>query len=358
MSERARIRIELPLAPFTLSVDFTLPDGTTVLFGPSGAGKTSVLESVAGLRRLRAGEIILDGVMVYSSERGVNLPPEQRRVGYVPQDALLFPHRTVEGNLGFGMRRESPPDRLRRIAQALEIEALLPRRVETLSGGERRRVALGRALLSEPRILLLDEPLAGTDLALRHRLLPYLRRLTEAKEWSLPTLLVTHDIAEARSLASRVILIDQGAVVGSGPAETMMLRPAALAAADEVGLENVFDAEVIERSVADGVMRVRSRRGLEVTVPLVDGRDSVAVGIGAGEILVALRRPEGITAQNIVAGRIEEVAPAPRGRLLRVAAGEELWVTVTARAVSDLGLGIDPGREVFLVFKAQSCRVG
>ncbi|MBI3846521.1 MAG: molybdenum ABC transporter ATP-binding protein [Planctomycetes bacterium] len=355
MIERAAVRFDLPLPPFVLSVDFGIGRGTTVLFGPSGAGKTTLLETIAGIRRPASGEISIGDVVVFSSSREIDLPPERRRIGWLPQDALLFPHLGVERNLRFGAPPRLSADRFRRVVDVLEIGPLLGRHTTALSGGERRRVALGRAILSEPRLLLLDEPLAGVDVALRQRLLPYMRRITQDPEWATPTLLVTHDLAEARSLASVVVLLDGGTVIGQGPPESTLMLPAALAAAEEMGLDNVFEARVVERLAADGVMRVRSVGGLEIVVPNTEGRDVVSVRIGASDVLVATRRPEGLSAQNVVAGRIAEIAAAPRGRLLRVAAGEEMWVKVTARAVSDLDL--EPGREIFLIWKAQSSRV-
>jgi molybdate transport system ATP-binding protein len=292
---------------------------------------------------------------VYSSGARIDVPPERRRVGWVPQDALLFPHLDVERNLRFGARRDLAIERFRHIIDALEIGSLLGRRTSALSGGERRRVALGRAILSEPRLLLFDEPLAGVDVGLRHRLLPYLRRITRDPAWSTPTILVTHELAEARALASTIVLLDRGSVIGTGPPESTLLLPTALAAAEEAGVDNVYEAAVVERFPADGVMRVRTAAGLEIVVPSADGPEPITVSIGASDVLVATQRPEGLSAQNVVAGTVAAVAAAPRGRLVRVTAGEDVWVKVTARAVAELRL--EPGRQVFLIWKAQSCRV-
>jgi molybdate transport system ATP-binding protein len=183
------------------------------LFGPSGAGKTTLLETIAGLRRPVAGEIVVAGVTLFSSRRAIDVPPRERRVGYVPQDGLLFPHLTVRGNVLFGARKGPAP--LDAVAEMLEIAPLLSRRVHGLSGGERQRVALARALMTSPTLLLLDEPLAAVDRARRERILPYLLRIR--RELHVPLVYVTHDAAELSQIADRVVLIDAGRLVAAGP---------------------------------------------------------------------------------------------------------------------------------------------
>ena len=177
------------------------------LFGPSGAGKTTILDAIAGLRTPRRGSIAIDGRVLFSSADGVNLPPHHRHVGYVPQDVALFPHMNVRRNLLYGRHPGVSPD-LDRVVGMLEIDRLLDRRVTELSGGERQRVALGRALMSGPSLLLLDEPLAAVDVPLRRRILPYLQRVRD--ELGVPIVYVSHDRDEVDELAEVVVLIDGG----------------------------------------------------------------------------------------------------------------------------------------------------
>lgn len=218
MNLRLELRgVRVPLATFTLEADFVIEQPVTTLFGPSGAGKTTLLEVIAGLRRPAAGVVALNGTVLTDADGKTPLVrPQYRKIGYVTQDGALFPHRTVEENLRYGFRPGVPawPE----VIAALEIDPLLGRSVRDLSGGERRRVALGRALLASPRLLLLDEPLAGLEDALRERLGGYLRRVRDA--FGVPMIQVTHAADEVVSLSDDVIVLAAGRVVRRGsPAE-------------------------------------------------------------------------------------------------------------------------------------------
>ncbi len=210
--------LEVLLAEFPLCAHLDLEARVTAIVGPSGAGKTSLLETIAGFRTPRRGRIELDGEVLLDLAAGRNLPARVRRIGYVPQDDTLFPHLTVRRNLGYASAagRGSPPGEFERVVAVLELEPFLERGTSKLSGGERRRVALGRALLAHPRLLLCDEPLAGLHPELKVRILSYLKRVRE--EFPIPMLYVAHDAAEVAMLADEVVSLERGNVVGRGAA--------------------------------------------------------------------------------------------------------------------------------------------
>ena len=211
--------VRLPLAHFDLRLDVAIHGRVAAIFGPSGAGKTSLLDLVAGLRRTREGRVHLGGRLLNDGPGRLFVPPERRRIGYVPQDGALFPHLSVRANLLYGQRRNGPGAvfPLDAVLDVLEIAPLLGRPgVAGLSGGERQRVALARALLSGPELLLLDEPLASLDAGLKERILPYLARVRD--EFGVPMLLVTHSPAEVMALCDEALILERGACCGSGRA--------------------------------------------------------------------------------------------------------------------------------------------
>jgi molybdate transport system ATP-binding protein len=208
------VDIELVQGAFTLTARFQLTARAAALFGPSGAGKTTILDAIAGLRAPRRGTIAVSGRMHASRERAISLPPHQRHIGYVPQDVALFPHMNVRRNLLYGRHAPatstSEAPRLDCVVAMLEIGGLIDRRITDLSGGERQRVALGRALMSGPSLLLLDEPLAAVDVPLRRRILPYLQRVRD--DLGIPIVYVSHDREEVEALADLVIHLESGSV--------------------------------------------------------------------------------------------------------------------------------------------------
>lgn len=205
---------------FTLEVHDSASVEVLGLYGPSGSGKTSLLEAIAGLRTPDEGEIRINDRVLFSSRGRVNLAPRERHIGYVPQDALLFPHLSVEQNIRYGERADTPPDLFSSLTQILELDPLLSRRVRHLSGGEKQRVAIARALITRPTVLLLDEPLAGVDRARRELILPYVLRIR--RDLHVPLIYVTHDAAELTAIADRVLCLEAGRVVSAGvPADTL-----------------------------------------------------------------------------------------------------------------------------------------
>lgn len=219
--------LELELAyrrgDFSLELALKLDERVCAVFGPSGSGKTSLLDLIAGLRRPDAGRILLDGEPLFDSARGIDLRPEQRHLGYLFQDGALFPHLSVRGNLRYGLRRRGGGGPgLDEVVAVLGLEDLLERRPERLSGGEKQRVALGRALLSAPKLLMLDEPLASLDDGLKARILPFLSRTVAA--FDVPMLYVSHSSEELRGLAERVILLEKGRISGEGEPMALFLE--------------------------------------------------------------------------------------------------------------------------------------
>ncbi len=220
--------LRLPLSAFSLEIDVSLDAAVTGIFGPSGSGKTSLLEAIAGLRRPAAGTITLDGAVLTDSGSHRFVAPEHRAIGYVPQDGALFTHLSVRKNLRYGLHGRPAPSAglsFEHIVEVLEIFSLLDRAIATLSGGEKQRVALGRALLAAPKLLLLDEPLASLDTALKERLLPYLLRIRE--EFSIPMLYVTHSPDEVVALCEHALILSAGKIVNEGrPSDLFEISPA------------------------------------------------------------------------------------------------------------------------------------
>lgn len=338
---------------FTLDVAFEAPAGVTALFGRSGSGKTTLVNAVAGLLRPDRGQIVVDGVPVLDTEAGVMLPPHRRRMGYVFQDGRLFPHLSVRQNLLYGrwFAREKAGD-LGRIVELLGIGGLLDRRPGGLSGGEKQRVAIGRAILSNPRLLLMDEPLAALDEGRKAEILPYLERLRD--ELRLPILYVSHSVSEVARLATTVVLLEAGRVVAAGPAAEVLSDPGM---APVMGLREagaMLSARLVGHE-GDGLTRFETGGG-PLWLPQVRAAEGAVLRLRilAQDVMLATERPRGISALNVLSGLVEEVriGEGP-GAMVRVRVGEEvLLARVTRRSVGALDLG--PGKPVFAVLKAVS----
>lgn len=342
---------------FTVDVAFvTDGPGVTALFGRSGAGKTSVVSMVAGLTRPDGGRIVVDGRVLFDSERGVDVAPEKRRIGYVFQEGRLFPHLSVRANLTYGMALVAPGERtigFDQVVSLLGIEHLLGRRPGRLSGGEKQRVAIGRALLTSPRLLLMDEPLAALDHARKSELLPFIARLTH--ELSLPILYVSHAADEILTLANALVLLEEGRSVAVGTVEEVMsrldLRP--LTGRFEAG--SVIPTVVESHDEAFGMTHLRFAGG----VIKVIGTDlplgaAVRVRVHARDVALALEPPRRISMQNMFEGTITEIAEAEGAvQDLRLDVGGcSLWARVTAQSRHDLGL--ERGVRVYALVKSVS----
>jgi len=351
------IDVEKRLGAFLLDARFAAPaTGITALFGRSGAGKTTLVNLLAGLVRPDRGRIAVGGEVLFSAEEGIDVPPERRRLGYVFQEGRLFPHYSVHGNLTYGRRRGARGGAIGfdAVVALLGLGALLDRRPGDLSGGEKQRVAIGRALLAEPRLLLMDEPLASLDAPRKAEILPFIEKLRD--ELHLPVIYVSHAMEEIVRLADTLVLMSEGRIAAVGPVEELTsrldLRP--LTGRYEAGA--VIRATVAGHDVTYGLSELAFPGGrlrvAHVALPL---GTPVRARIRARDVALATTRPIGISFRNIFAARVTEVAPE-RAPIVDVrldigtpAQPVALWARVTARAAHELGL--TPGREVFALVK-------
>ena len=355
----ARRKIASETGVFELDVSFALGSGITILFGASGAGKTTLLDAIAGLVTPDAGRIAVGGRVLFDSERGINQPPKNRRIGYVFQDLALFPHLTVEANVAYGLIRLGTADRRQRVAEALEslgIAQLGERRPAQLSGGERQRVALARALVTQPSLLLLDEPLAALDLPIRMKIADDLRR--SIQNLPIPVLYVTHSRDEVFMLGERLLVLEQGTLIAQGTPHQVMSAPQSETVAQLAGFENLFDAEVTSLHENRGTMTCRiCQAQLEIETPLVRAEPGakLRLGISAGDILLATSAPVGLSARNVLPGKLLTLYQRDAIIVARVDCGVVLSVHLTLGARDSLELV--PGRQVWVIVKTHSCHL-
>ncbi|MDO9225254.1 MAG: molybdenum ABC transporter ATP-binding protein [Pseudomonadota bacterium] len=354
MSIRARFRLDR--SGFSLDVDLDLPArGVTALFGHSGSGKTTLLRCIAGLERAAGGYLDLSGEVWQDAARF--LPTHDRPLGYVFQEASLFPHLSARGNLEYGRKRAKggiDAAALAHIVALLGIGPLLERRPDQLSGGERQRVAIARALAVKPRLLLMDEPLAALDLARKQEILPYLERLHE--ELDIPVLYVSHAPDEVARLADHIVVMEAGRVVASGPlTDTLARLDLPIHLGEDAGV--VLDAVVTERDARWHLARVVFADASNIGVWVRDGGHAIGhhvrVRILARDVSLALTRHSGTSIQNILPGVVEELADDvhPAQALVRLnMGGAPLVARLTRRSAHDLGLS--PGQIVYTQIKA------
>ena len=346
---------------FHLDVRFTAGSGgITALFGRSGSGKTTLVNLLAGLERPDEGRIVLEGEVLFDSEAGIDLPPERRRLGYVFQEDRLFPHLSVHGNLVYGRRLVAPRKPhvdYDQVVALLGIGHLLKRRPPRLSGGEKQRVAIGRALLASPRILLMDEPLANLDAARRAEILPFIEGLRD--QLKLPVVYVSHNMEEIIRLADTVVLLSDGRATAVGPVQEVMsrldLRPmtgryeaGAVLATTVAGHDEHF--QLTRLAFPGGLMEVP---GLDLAVGT-----ALRVRVRARDVSLALTPPKDISMRNVFAGTVVEIGQEMGPQvdvLLRIGdqgnhQGSPLWARITRRSAHDLGLV--PGKRVYALVKA------
>jgi len=343
------IDIELVRGSFRLEARFTTPPGVTALFGRSGSGKSSLVDIVAGLIRPQRGKVVVDGQTLVDTARGVFVPKHRRRIGYVFQDSRLFPHLSVRQNLLYGRWFSRGPGGAAgdfgSIVELLGIGPLAERKPDSLSGGEKQRVAIGRALLAHPKMLLMDEPLASLDEQRRAEILPYIERL---RDIGVPILYVSHAVTEVARLATTVVMLSEGKVTAIGP----VLDILPLAEASDGG--SVLDAVVARHDETFQLTTLASPAG-ELQVP----RLVAAVGtqvrayIRSRDVMLALHQPHEVSALNVLAGTVSQILPSGAQADVRLDCnGAMVMARLTAKSVQRLALA--PGRPVFAVIKSVS----
>jgi len=329
--------ISLPLAHFTLDVDVEMNRRVTAVFGPSGAGKTSLLDLVAGLRSPGSAFIQLDGDVLEDTAKNFSVPARRRGLGYVPQDLALFPHLSVRQNLLYGRKAQIAADLLfsfEHVTEVLEIQSLVSRGVTELSGGEKQRVALARALLASPRLLLLDEPLASLDLPLKAKIIPYLARIRD--EFQIPILCVTHDRFVALTLADEMIVLINGKVLQTGPVPDVFARPANAEVARFVGVETLQPGRIT--SVNDGLATVSvGRATLTALAPDAASRE-VLVCIRGEDVVLQRDVAPASSVRNRLSARILSLRAEDVLVRVELDAGFPLFALITRPAGAELGL--------------------
>jgi molybdate transport system ATP-binding protein len=354
---RVRIKKRFPgNSGFALSCDFRAEPGFTILFGASGAGKTTLLDAIAGLVRPDAGNIAVGETAMFDAERGLDVSPQRRRLGYVMQELALFPHLTAEENVAYGLAKLGRSEREKKtqeILKSFRIAEVSKRRPEEISGGERQRIALARALVTNPRTLLLDEPLSALDLPTKSRILDDLRAWNETRR--VPILYVTHSREEMFAIGERVMVLEAGRIVADGPPHQVMTAPRLEMVADLAGFENILAVTVDSLHEERGTMTCRLADGGTVLETPLEKGSTLGIGIRAGDILLATQEPQGLSARNVIRGSIVSLARRDMIVVARVNCGVEMEVHLTLAARDSLGL--ESGREVWLVIKTHSCHL-
>jgi len=342
---------------FDLDCEASFGPGVTAIFGPSGTGKTTLLNCLAGMAKPDEGSISVDGRTVFSSESKTDVRPEKRRFGYVFQDSVLFPHKSVRDNIQYGYNLTPVGSReidLDHLVDMLGLSPLMSRNVKNLSGGEKQRVALARALAISPKLLLMDEPLASLDARFKGTIISYLKRIV--RELKIPMVFVSHSLSEVTALSDDTLAIEGGRTVAFGPTRSLLGSPALAAVADYAALENILEGQALPSQ--DGATTSKIRVGeAELLIPAIDAApgDAVMVSVRAGDIILSLEAPQKISARNIVKAVVREIHDLGSQVLVFADVGERITVEITPGALADLSLRV--GSDVYLVIKTNSITV-
>lgn len=358
------MRLELDIlhrqGDFVLDADLVVEGSATGLFGPSGCGKSTLLRCIAGLQKPAVGRIELDGETLFDSDRRIFVPPHQRNMGLVFQDARLFPHWSVEQNLRAGEclkpRVANRPYGFDDIVEMLDIRHLIGRSTEQLSGGEKQRIAIGRTLLSNPRLLLMDEPVASLDVSLKMQILPFLAKVHRTLK--IPTILVSHNLGEILQLTDHLLLMRDGSVVGNDTLDKLAQHPKTLQELKGADLTNLLESQVQRHDAQRGVTLLslpgnpEHHLEMELLENLPIGRQ-INIGIAANQISLAPHRIEAISMRNQLPGRVRTITHTPDRSLcgLDTAAGP-LFVEITPGTEREMNL--TEGASVWVLFKSRA----
>ncbi len=342
---------------FQLDVDFATAKQTVSLFGPSGSGKTSILSMLVGFTTPTMGRIQIGDRVFFDSEKRINIPCEQRNMGLVAQDHLVFPHMNVDANLKFGLRRGSPhsqinPDKLlKQVCTVLELGPLLKRYPGNLSGGENQRVAIGRALMSRPGILLFDEPLSALDAGLNNQILTHLEQIIE--ELKIPVIFVSHRQAHVRRLADWVVVMESGAKVAEGAPDEALSHTRPMAWKNAIGPVNLLK---VERVRLDGQRWIGHVGNQVIQIPQVSQtKDRLFLQCTPRDVTLGRDDVLGLSSRNHLAGTVRKVFSVANRQFVAVDIGQIIWAEVTSQSVQEIGL--KPGTPVTCFIKTQSLEI-
>ncbi len=350
------LRVAFSYPGFSLDIDREIGlAGVTGLFGPSGGGKSTLLRIVAGLESDAAGQVTFGGEVWQDDSTFV--PAFMRPVGYVFQDARLFPHLTVEGNLQFAQSRRSGGGGISfdEVVSALDLGPLLQRHTNALSGGEQQRAAIARTLLTNPRLLLLDEPLAGLDAGRKREILPYLEALP--KRFGIPAIYVSHSVSEMARLADNVVVLEEGRITAVGSAVKILNRDDLQSSSLPFEPVSIVEVRVVEHLESLRLTRV-DYQGQRITVPMLSAigeGESARLSVRAGDVVIATMEPQGLSVRNMLSGHILSIRPQPESAFSMVSiniAGATIKAQLTHHAVTELGLA--KGMHVFALIKTAS----
>ncbi len=347
--------VQLQRGGFDLQANFSLDQPVTGLFGSSGSGKSTLLNLVAGLAQPDDGWLKLGDKHLFHSRKNINLSPNKRDVGVVFQDSQLFPHLSVAQNLLYGYKRTQKNQRRfekNEIVELLEIDHLLKKRPLQLSGGEKQRVGLGRALLASPKFLMLDEPLASLDQGLKGQILPFLKRVKD--ELNLPMVYISHSMEEILHLTDHLVIINKGRILGAGHFYDVIKADAVQGVANAMGLENILTVSIKAHDIVSGHTLVE-HHGNQLLLPLTEKLtvgDVCYISVRSNEISIARQHIQHISIQNQVKGKLINFQHNPSHTVLQINIGTPIVVDITGKAFQQLNLNIN--EEVYCLIKAHS----